>query len=240
MGKRINPRTRQSTRAYHHGNLIDALISAAVELIEAKGVENLSLRDVSKRIGVSPGAPFRHFKSKAELLTAVAEQSMSRLTEAVENALTTHGNDDPIVQLSAIGHGYLNWALDNPTHFQIISSRTLIDFHGSKTLVQQNEDIRRLMLEIVAKGQATGCVRKDASPHEVVVNARAFAYGLARMAVDGHFPEWHVTGAPRKAAEQALGLYVRLLMPCRKSGEAAPSSQTLSMGTQKRRRSQAK
>jgi AcrR family transcriptional regulator len=212
MVKRTKPRTSRSKRAYHHGNLIDALITAAVELIEAKGVEKLSLRDVSKRIGVSPGAPFRHFKSKAELLTAVAGQSMSRLTEAVEKALTVCTDDDPIARLTAIGHGYLDWALGNPTHFQIISSRTLIDFHGSKTLVQQNEDIRQLMLEIVAKGQTVGRIRNDASPHEVVVNARAFAYGLARMAVDGHFPEWHVTGAPRAAAEQALGFYVRMLM----------------------------
>ena len=213
MVKGTKLRTRQAKRAYHHGNLIEALVTAAVELIEIKGVENLSLRDVSKRIGVSPGAPFRHFKSKTELLTAVAKQSMSRLTEAVENALIACKDDDPIARLTAIGHGYLDWALGNPTHFQVISSRTLIDFHGSKTLVQQNEDIRQLMLEIVAKGQATGSIRNDASPHQVVVNARAFAYGLARMAVDGHFPEWHVTGAPREAAEQALGFYIRMLMP---------------------------
>jgi AcrR family transcriptional regulator len=213
MANRTKHPTRPSDRAYHHGNLIDALVAAAVELIETKGIENLSLRDVSKRVGVSPGAPFRHFKSKAELLTAVAEQSMSRLTEAVEKALIACKDDDPIRRLTAIGQGYLDWALGNPTHFQVISSRTLIDFPGSKALVEQNEDIRQLMLEIVAKGQTTGHIRKDASPHEVVVNARAFAYGLARMAVDGHFPEWRVTGAPRKAAEQALGFYVRMLMP---------------------------
>jgi len=220
MPKRTRLRTHQSSRAYHHGNLLDALVTAAVELIELNGVENLSLRDVSKRVGVSPGAPFRHFKSKAELLTAVAEQSMSRVTQAVEKALITCKDDDPIRRLTAIGHGYLDWALGNPTHFQIISSRTLIDFQGSKTLVKQNEDIRRLMLEIVAKGQTTGHIRNDASPHEVVVNARAFAYGLARMAVDGHFPEWRVTGAPRKAAERALGSYVRMLMPVRPSGRS--------------------
>jgi AcrR family transcriptional regulator len=215
MAKQAKPRNRQFHRTYHHGNLIDALIAAAVKLIETKGVENLSLRDVSKRVGVSPGAPFRHFKSKEELLTAIAEQSMSRLTQNIESALTQCENDDPIARLTAIGRGYLDWALGNPTHFQIISSRTLIDFHGSKTLLKQNEDIRQLMLEIVAEGQATGCIRKDASPHEVVVNARAFAYGLARMGVDGHFPEWRVTGAPRKAAEQALGFYVRMLTPAR-------------------------
>jgi AcrR family transcriptional regulator len=201
----------QTERAYHHGNLVDALVTAAVELIEAKGVENLSLRELSKRVGVSPGAPFRHFKSKTELLTAVAEQSMSRLTFAVEEALEACESVDPVARLSAIGRGYLDWALGNPTHFQIISSRTLIDFHGSATLVEQNEAIRQLMLDIVVQGQRAGRIRSDASPHDLVVNARAFAYGVARMAVDGHFPEWHVTGVPREAAEHALACYVRML-----------------------------
>jgi len=213
MAKQTKLRAHQSNRAYHHGNLIDSLLAAAVELIEAKGVENLSLRDVSKRVGVSPGAPFRHFKSKAELLTAVGEQSMSRLTEAVNKSLSASQDGSPLARLTAIGSGYLDWALGNPTHFQIISSRTLIDFHGSKTLVKQNEDIRQLMLKIVAEGQAAGHIRNDASPHQLVVNARAFAYGLARMAVDGHFPEWRVTGSPRKAAERALSFYVCMLMP---------------------------
>jgi AcrR family transcriptional regulator len=201
----------QTERAYHHGNLVDALVTAAVELIEAEGVENLSLRDLSKRVGVSPGAPFRHFKSKTELLTAVAEQSMSRLTFAVAEALRACESADPIAKLGAIGHGYLNWALGNPTHFQIISSRTLIDFRGSVTLVEQNEAIRQLMLEIVAQGQRVGRIRSDASPHDLVVNARAFAYGLARMAVDGHFPEWQVPGDQREAAEHALAYYVSML-----------------------------
>jgi len=47
---------------------------------------------------------------------------------------------------------------------------------------------------------------------KVFVNANAYADGSASMAVDGHFPEWRVTGAPRKAAEHALGFYIRILM----------------------------
>lgn len=200
-----------SERTYHHGNLVDALIAAAVELIAMKGIENLSLRDLSKRVGVSPGAPFRHFKNKAELVTAVAEQSMSRLTQAVKDALDACESVDPLARLRAVGSGYLNWALGNPTHFQIISSRTLVDFLGSAALVEQNEAIRQLMLDLVLHGQSTGRIRRDASAHDLVVNARAFAYGLARMAVDGHFPEWRIDGDPREAAERALGYYVHML-----------------------------
>jgi AcrR family transcriptional regulator len=213
MTRSTGPQVTAAGRTYHHGNLIEALVAAAVDLIAAEGVEALSLRGVSKRVGVSPGAPFRHFKNKAQLLTAVAEQSMSRLTQAVELALADCKDGDPIARLTAIGHGYLDWALGNPTHFQVISSRTLIDFNGSPLLVEQNEAIRQLMLAIVAEGQAAGRIRRDATPRDIVVNARAFGYGLARMAVDGHFPEWHVTGDPRQAAARALDLYVTMLRP---------------------------
>ena len=211
MARKSPPTTSaKADRRYHHGDLVEALIGAAVELIEAEGVEMLSLREVSKKVGVSPGAPFRHFKNKAELLTAVAEQSMARLTRAV-NAALAQTSDEPVAILAAIGRGYLNWALGNPTHFQIISSRTLIDFHSSKTLVEQNDALYRLMLDQVTKGQAAGVLRSDASPHDIVVNARAFVYGLARMAIDGHFREWRITGAQRKAAGNALELYLRML-----------------------------
>jgi AcrR family transcriptional regulator len=53
--------------------LVEALIAATVDLIEERGVEQLSVREAAKRAGVSPGAPFRHFRSKTTLLTAVAE-----------------------------------------------------------------------------------------------------------------------------------------------------------------------
>ena len=93
-----NTKTPGAT-SYHHGNLREALIDAAVQLVEEGGPENVSVREVAKRAGVSPGAPFRHFSSKTALMTAVAEQAMSRfraeITEAVDNvaARTTRSPD---------------------------------------------------------------------------------------------------------------------------------------------------
>jgi len=80
----------------------------------------------------------------------------------------------------------------------------------------QRKVLPLLLLSLPATRWNNGCAVK------VVVNARAFAYGLARMAVDGHFPEWRVTGAPRKAAEHALGFYVRMLMPLGAPGGDGP------------------
>lgn len=196
---------------YHHGNLVDALLQATIAVIEERGVESVSVREAAKRAGVSPGAPFRHFRSKTALLTAVAEQAMERLTEAVRNELTRAGDADPVAALRAIGHGYLSWAIANPTHFQIISSRSLIDFHGSQRLVEENETIRLIMVDLVARAQAEGRLRPGVDPETLMLSLRAFTYGVARMWIDGHFPEWRVEGPAPAAMSAALDQFIGLI-----------------------------
>lgn len=193
---------------YHHGNLRDTLIDAAIQLVEEGGPDNVSVREAAKRAGVSPGAPFRHFQSKTALLTAVAEQAMNRLTEAVANALSEVDSADPIVAFEAIGQGYLEWAIGNPTHFQIISSRTLIDFDASDSLRGQNEAIRRKMIDLLTQAQHQGRLAANTDFDHLVLAARAFVYGLARMVVDGHFPEWHPSEPPSLAVRKAVHLFI--------------------------------
>src|SRR4051794_12056563 len=91
----------ESSRPYHHGNLVEALVAVTVEIIEERGVEHVSVREAAKRVGVSPGAPFQHFRSKTALLTAVAEQAMGRLTQAVAEAQSNVDADDPIAVFEA-------------------------------------------------------------------------------------------------------------------------------------------
>jgi len=202
------PKTDDRPKPYHHGNLVEALIAATVELIEERGVENLSVREAAKRAGVSPGAPFRHFRSKTALLTAVAEQAMDRLTQAVAKAVSEVGSEDPAAAFEAIGQGYLEWALANPTHFQIISSRTLIDFEASSSLRDQNGAIRETMVELLTKVRNQGRLAPDVDLDHLVLAARAYVYGLARMAIDGHFPEWHPSEPPPTAVRKALRLFM--------------------------------
>jgi AcrR family transcriptional regulator len=195
-------------RRYHHGNLVEALVTATVEIIEERGAEHVSVREAAKRAGVSPGAPFRHFRSKTALLTAVAEQAMDRLTEAVAKAQSKVDSSDPIGAFEAIGQGYLEWAIANPTHFQIISSRTLIDFDASDSLRDQNEAIRRKMIDLLTKAQLQGRLAPGADFDHLVLAARALVYGLARMAIDGHFPEWLPSEPPSLAVLRALRLFM--------------------------------
>jgi AcrR family transcriptional regulator len=208
MPKKSVTKAGDQPKPYHHGNLVEALIGATIELIEDRGVEQLSVREVAKRAGVSPGAPFRHFRSKTALLTAVAEQAMDRLTEAVARAVLEVDRADPADAFEAIGQGYLEWALANPTHFQIISSRTLIDFEASSSLRDQNGAIRETMVELLTQAQHQGRLAPDVDMDHLVLAARAYVYGLARMAIDGHFPEWHPSEPPAMAVRRALRLFM--------------------------------
>jgi AcrR family transcriptional regulator len=203
-----NASDTKSPKRYHHGNLVEALITATVQLIEERGVEHVSVREAAKRAGVSPGAPFRHFQSKTALLTAVAEQAMDRLTAAIANTSLAEDGADPVAAFEAIGRAYLQWALANPTHFEIISSRTLVDFQGSKSLRAQNDAIRQTMIALLAQAQQEGRLASDASVNQIALAARAFVYGLARMAIDGHFPEWHPDEPPSVAAQAALHFFI--------------------------------
>jgi AcrR family transcriptional regulator len=207
----MTSRPTQTRPGYHHGNLNEALLEAAIALIEEKGVDTLSVREVAKRAQVSPGAPFRHFSNKTALLTAVAEQAMFRLTREVRRELEKTGDDDPVESLRAIGRGYLQWAQANPTHFQVISSRSLIDFHGSEKLVEENEAIRVIMVSLIERARQEGRLRGEMAADTLVFSCRAFIYGVARMWIDGHFKEWKVERAAPDAMADALDLFIALI-----------------------------
>lgn len=198
-----SPTKSAARRGYHHGNLRQTLLDAAVVLIEAKGLDQVSVREVAKIAGVSPGAPFRHFPSRTALLTAVAEQAMDRLIVEIDKALAAADGENSLMRYRAIGIGFFRWAITNPVHFQVISTRTAIDFEGS-SLIHRNGEIRAVMVRLMSDAQTEGLLRNsDATRHAVA--GRALAYGLARMYIDGQFPSWGLRGAD--PLEEVIGMF---------------------------------
>ena len=120
-------------RPYHHGDLSRALIEAARRILEAEGPAALSLRAVAREAGVSPAAPYHHFKDKTELLEAVAHEGW----EAVGQAITAarHSSADPGEALGAIGLAYLHFARDNPALY-----RLMYDTSRDRTSMPEHEN----------------------------------------------------------------------------------------------------
>ncbi|HTJ42120.1 MAG TPA: helix-turn-helix domain-containing protein, partial [Kofleriaceae bacterium] len=105
---------------YHHGDLRNALIAAALQLIAEKGVEGFTLRDAAKKAGVSVAAPYRHFTDRDDLLAAVAADCMQRLGDAMDRALEAAGDVDPLSAFRATGIAYVRFAVEHPAHFRVM------------------------------------------------------------------------------------------------------------------------
>jgi AcrR family transcriptional regulator len=194
-------------KGYHHGRLREAMVEAAVALIEEVGPYALTVREAARRAGVSPGAPFRHFPSRTALLTAVAEEAMRRFQADIAAALAAVATARPREKLLTVGRAYLAWAIRNPTHFKVISNRDLIDYASSSTLMGINAQTQALMEGLFRAAAAAGELRSDDIAGQVLAS-RGLVYGLARMAADGHLPQLGLAGDGAAELDAALELFL--------------------------------
>ena len=110
--------------AYHHGHLREALVEAAIALAAASGPSGVVLRAVTRQVGVSPNAAYRHFADRDALLAEVAHRAMRGLVDAMaarQESVATDGDPQQraIERLEAIGRGYVDFALAQPGLFRV-------------------------------------------------------------------------------------------------------------------------
>src|SRR5208283_2095149 len=103
-------------RSYHHGNLREALMRAALELIGQKGPAGFTFAEAARWAGVSPAAPYRHFRDRDELLASVALQGFEQF-EAVLARAWDQGRPDVFVALDRLGKAYLEFARTEPAYY---------------------------------------------------------------------------------------------------------------------------
>lgn len=106
---------------YHHGNLRQALLEAALVILEKQGEAGLGLRDLARAVGVSAAAPYRHFDSRAALLEALAVTGFQRFSTAMEGVAASH----PADPMAAMGKTYVLFALSNANLFRLMFSPQL-------------------------------------------------------------------------------------------------------------------
>ncbi|MGA2448438.1 MAG: TetR/AcrR family transcriptional regulator [Polyangiaceae bacterium] len=111
-------RHRKSAGAYHHGDLRRALLDEALRFVERHGLEALSLRELARRLGVSPAAPYHHFADRTALLRELAQQGFVALLESAQREL--EGETEPTRRLHAIGRGYVRFAIRHPWHYRVM------------------------------------------------------------------------------------------------------------------------
>lgn len=101
---------------YHHGNLREALIEAALALIPESGPLGFTFAEAARQAGVSPAAPYRHFRDRDHLLADIAQQGFDRFAEAL-TAAWSDGAPDPMTAFCNIGKAYLTFARTQPGYY---------------------------------------------------------------------------------------------------------------------------
>ena len=116
-------------RGYHHGNLREALVAAAVDLISQHGPAGFTVAEAARLAGVSPGAPYRHFRDAEALLAEVALRGFERFAEAL-SAAWAGGRPDPLRAYEALGRAYLDFARREPAYYAaMFETRIAPDAH---------------------------------------------------------------------------------------------------------------
>lgn len=167
-------------KPYHHGDLRAALLGASLDLLRGPRSGEFTLREVARRAGVSHTAPYRHFRDKADLLAAVAEDGFERLTAAMKFAAGKA--QQPFRRLQNAGIAYVEFAQAQPEHFSVMFTVDLTEGHA---LAKAAAD--RCFAELVTLVEACREARSEnGEPLEISARiAWSQVHGIAELARHG-------------------------------------------------------
>jgi len=193
-------------RDYHHGNLKNALIEAAISQIANHGARALSLRELSRSIGVSHASTYRHFPNKESVLAAIAEQGFEKLTRAMETAARPHAGD-PLEMLQATGVAYVEFGVTYPHHLQVMFGDLITHHEDYPALLESSKKAYDVLVSVVREGQQTGRIGAQ-NERLVTLAAWSQVHGLAMLIASGRIrPE----GAERIDHKSLAGSVIALL-----------------------------
>lgn len=167
---------------YHHGDLKKTLVSEARKLLDEDGFEKFSLRKLAKRVGVSPMAPYRHFKTKEELFGAIIDDAFEQFAQALEKSVPENASlIDQIVHMCV---GYVRFFIDNPDILKVLfmenrnRNATMMSQDSSKDLTERLSTQKSFdMYSTLARKIAPQL--PDFSEDETILAFWARAHGLA-------------------------------------------------------------
>src|ERR1700733_11054448 len=181
---------KSAARPYHHGNLRQELLRAAEAALEARGVQQLSLRELSRELGVSHASPQRHFATKQDLIDALAIMGFERLNSVVAKAAEVRSQDFN-ARLTKAALAYVGFALKHPALFALMFE--------AKRRPGMLPELRTAVVagfspipKILREGQEAGKIVAG-DPDRLALTIGATLHGLVAVSIDGK-----VKGAPLK------------------------------------------
>jgi AcrR family transcriptional regulator len=172
---------RQKRKPYHHGDLRNALIQAGLELLAEGGAEELDLRKVARRAGVSHAAPYRHFADKQALIAAINEEGFRLLAERIQATLR-EVPDEAFEQLLGVALAYVRFAEAHPWLMREMFSGLTIERETFASLQAASKTVYRLYIEVVRRGQERGKI-VDGDPAALAGVLWSVLHGLAMLII---------------------------------------------------------
>ncbi|MCB1479760.1 MAG: TetR/AcrR family transcriptional regulator [Rhodobiaceae bacterium] len=197
---------RRGKRGYHHGNLREALVQAALSLIGERGSEGVTLAEAARMAGVSAAAPYRHFKDREALMAAVAGEGYAKFADALEKAWHD-GAPDPVKALERVGHAYLAFARNEPALYAAMFESSVSP--GSDSALSAQADRAYAVLQDASERiYAILPADKRAPARMMALHIWSMAHGIASLFARGDAGRRPLPVPPEDLLEAGLLIYL--------------------------------
>jgi len=179
------PSLKKKKGAYHHKNLRNALLTLTRQIIAEEGLEQVTLRELARRLNISRTAPYRHFKDKSSLLAAVALERFTHLNlELLQDFQDATG---PLEQLQQMMTHYVRFAVENADHYKLMFGEGFHKNDDFPELAEVADETFAILIQAITQGADQGLVDPgDPTRRGFVVWSTL--HGLARLMMDGKIP----------------------------------------------------
>ncbi|PRY26277.1 TetR family transcriptional regulator [Aliiruegeria haliotis] len=193
-------------RGYHHGNLRQALVDAALDLIDAKGPQGFTLSEAAKAAGVTPAAVYRHFQGREDLIAEVARQGFEIFADLMEFAFDK-GQPSALASFEATGRAYLAFAMKYPGHYKAMFESGLSVNRTPELAAAATRS--KLVLERAAQ-ELSEHIPPEKRPPAQMVSAHiwSMSHGVVELYARG-VPGGRAPFPPEDLLETGIGIYLR-------------------------------
>ncbi len=195
-------------RGYHHGNLREALINAALELIARKGTAGFTFAEAARFAGVSPAAPYRHFRDRDELMASVALRGFEQFEAALKHAWDG-GRPDAFSALDRLGKAYLEFARAQPAFYSAMFEAGVPV--GTNPPLREAGERAFAVLRAAAESICAAMPAAAARPPALMVALHiwAISHGIASLFGRGDGAQRAMPMAPEELLEADVLIYLR-------------------------------
>lgn len=184
--KKTKTITKTKKSSYHHDDLRSALVKEALLFIKSHSADELSLRDLARRLKVSHMAPYRHFKTKEDLLAAIIENGFLRMTAMFDEIKLT-GKTSFIDTLAFYGKAYVRFMVQNSDQARLMFSGLLCDPQKFPTTHSAGMGTFGRLANLIKRGQDEGHVRKKDDPMMISLMIWSSIHGTAMLMLEDQF-----------------------------------------------------